>query len=204
MLERVYVGRIDRSRLALTDVLDRIESALEASSSFRLVPETLHEGSTYCQFDIVRVETNKDPTDEDDQPNALVAPVSGLEVIRKLYHNVTWKGCKLQVEAAKPHYLERLALERAERLQQQTTCAEDDSHKTDRTRQEVGLPRHLKIKRAYGQESWKVDTKPFHVKDWNEALSSVKTIEGNTEFRAARIGFVWLISTQISVYPMYQ
>jgi len=103
--------------------------------------------------------------------------VSGLEVIRKLYHNVTWKGCKLQVEAAKPHYLERLAMERAEPLQQRTTLAEEDSHKTeipsaaatkDRTRQEPSLPRHLKIKRAYGQESWKVDTKPFHVKDWSE------------------------------------
>lgn len=137
-LERIYVGGVDPPRLTVEEVLSRIASDVKDKVEL----QNISISSIYCHFNAISL-----------QPG-----VSALDTIRKLYNNVKWKGCKIKVEAAKPHYLERLAKERAER---------SESPEADPDREPVLIPRHLKIRRGYGEESWKVDTKPCEVTDWS-------------------------------------
>ncbi|GAX18923.1 hypothetical protein FisN_8Hh141 [Fistulifera solaris] len=139
-VERIYVGGVDPPRLTVEEVMHRM--AADVKDKVELQDMCL--SSIYCHFNAISL-----------QPG-----VSALETIRKLYNNVKWKGCKLKVEAAKPHYLDRLAKERAERL---AFTAEEETELPE----PVPIPRHLKIRRGYGEESWKVDTKPCEVSDWS-------------------------------------
>ncbi|GAX12041.1 hypothetical protein FisN_8Lh141 [Fistulifera solaris] len=139
-VERIYVGGVDPPRLTVEEVMHRI--AADVKDKVELQDMCL--SSTYCHFNAISLQSG----------------VSALETIRKLYNNVKWKGCKLKVEAAKPHYLDRLAKERAERV----VSAEEEETELPES---VPIPRHLKIRRGYGEESWKVDTKPCEVSDWS-------------------------------------
>jgi hypothetical protein len=139
-VERIYVGGVDPLRLTVEEVIHRIAADVKDKVEF----QDMCLSSIYCHFNAT----------------SLLPGVSALETIRKLYHNVKWKGCKLKVEAAKPHYLDRLAKERAERL----VSAEEKKTELPKA---VPIPRHLKIRRGYGEESWKVDTKPCEVSDWS-------------------------------------
>ena len=139
-VERIYVGGVDPPRLTVEELLSRIASDVKDTVEL----QDMAISSIYCHFNATSL-----------QPG-----VSALETIRKLYNNVKWKGCKIKVEAAKPHYLERLVKERDERsvsLEQQQLSE----------REPVPIPRHLKIRRGYGEESWKIDTKPCEVSDWS-------------------------------------
>lgn len=138
-MERIYVGGVDPPRLTVEELLSRITSDVKG----KVEVQEMSISSIYCHFNATSL-----------QPG-----VSALETIRKLYNNVKWKGCKIKVEAAKPHYLERLTKERVERL----VSLEEELPGRD----PVPIPRHLKIRRGYGEESWKVDTKPCEVSDWS-------------------------------------
>ena len=96
--------------------------------------------------------------------------MTALEVVSKQYNNVKWKGCKLRVQAAKPHFLERLQEERHEREERQSlgsmleNCA-PNTILMDETATKK-LPRRLRIRRKFGEEAFHVDTRPWEVDSW--------------------------------------
>ncbi|GKY95406.1 hypothetical protein MPSEU_000502100 [Mayamaea pseudoterrestris] len=139
-VERVYIGGFEDARLSGTEIVDRLKSQLSDAVD---VQDDVHHGSCFCHINVVSKKEG----------------VSGLDSIIKLYHNVKWKGCKLRVEKAKPHLLERLEAERRER-QNKAMRRTLDATPT------ASLPRFLKIKQRHGQECWKVDTRPIEVSDW--------------------------------------
>jgi hypothetical protein len=185
--ERIYIGGLDPPRLSSTDVLRR----LKAVKGIEI------ESVTCCN--------NKDNDDDDDsdddsyinendnKPYLHVTAVSkdedltALSIISKQYHNVKWKGCKLVVEAAKPHFLERLREERKvkdEALATSTaiecnTIASEDGVITTEEKQEQQLsnnitttattgliPRRLKVRKKHGHAAFHVDTQPWSVDNW--------------------------------------
>jgi hypothetical protein len=137
-VERVYIGGLDPSRLTAQEIMDRLQTDVQ-ELQVELREISVSKG-TYCHFGAVSLQNDR----------------TALEILRKLYNNVKWKGCKIKVEEAKPHFLERLAKQHQERLSQPTQQAKAGI-----------IPRHLKIRKGYGEESWKVDTKPCKVKDWS-------------------------------------
>ena len=144
-VERVYIGGLDPSRLSVEDVLRRLQRTLQDQVELRHQIAT--KKKSYCHFDVVSLQTD----------------CTALEAIRKLYNNVTWKGCKIRVQAAEPTFLERLARERQERLEKRQANPPTVTTKATLT----AIPRHLKVKRTYGEGSWNVDTKPVEVTDWS-------------------------------------
>jgi hypothetical protein len=94
--------------------------------------------------------------------NAVAEEGSALEKITKQYNNVTWKRCKLVVRAARPHFLERLALERLQRRNDQ----ESQQLPIQKVVEKQKIPRHLRIRKKYGEEAYHVDTKPRRANDW--------------------------------------
>jgi len=121
-----------------------------------------------------------DDEDSASSPSSSLSPLLGTtldEVIRKGYHNVTWKGCRLRCEPARPHFLDRLRREREERQSREQRQQEEQqqpqqpenapSASSSRLASESNLlPRHLKIRSRFGQTAYKVDTKPRTVRDW--------------------------------------
>jgi len=90
---------------------------------------------------------------------------SALELLAKQYNNTTWKGCKLRVEAAKPHFLERLEQEREQRRIDEekrlrgalsTERDSEDAATDDR----IKTRRRLRIRQRFGEEAYNVDTHP--------------------------------------------
>ena len=153
--DRIYVGGIDPDRLSVDQVLERVEKEL-AEKSWEL--QKVHEGSCYFQFQAFPV-GNSSP---DNSP---------LDLTKKLFHNVKWKGCKLSVEPAKPHFLERLKQEREALSKNQTLVNLDSEQKSEQIPQEECGISHLanppkrfyKIRRGFGETVWRVDTKPYQV-----------------------------------------
>lgn len=137
-IERVFVGGFDPPRLTADEVLDRMRANLPD-----LVIEKLDKASRYCHL-------NVRSTDEQS---------SALEAIQRLYNNVRWKGCRLRVEAAQPHFLERLEQERQQRQQQNNLG-------NSFTQEAAPLRRYLRIRQRHGREASKVDTKPVTVDDF--------------------------------------
>jgi hypothetical protein len=140
-VERVYIGGLDPSRLTAQEIMDRLQTDVQNQVELREI--SVSKGSvSYCHFGAVSLQNDR----------------TALEILRKLYNNVKWKGCKIKVEEAKPHFLERLAKQHQER----------DAPTQQANATEAGIiPRHLKIRKGHGEESWKVDTKPCKVKDWS-------------------------------------
>lgn len=95
-----------------------------------------------------------------------------LKLITKNYHNVKWKGCRLLVQKARPHFLKRLEMEREERrkrLSEKNVPVDDDDDDVEQEEQKESttLPRRLRIRQKFGTEAHKVDTKPCQVDDWS-------------------------------------
>ena len=106
-----------------------------------------------------------DPTQK--APSSTTSSTSALALIAKQFHNIKWKGCKIRVEAAMPHFLERLEDERKERMlhQQQQQQVKGDQQERQRQQQQV-LPRKLRVRKRYGDEAVHVDTKPWDADSW--------------------------------------
>lgn len=98
-----------------------------------------------------------------------------LQIISKQYNRVKWKGCVLQVEQAKLHFLQRLELERREASKAKANRIEVDQNIDDITQdQKIFTKRHLRIRKQHGVEAYVVDTKPIETKDWKESMFTIK------------------------------
>ena len=168
-VERVYIGGVEPPRLTVEQVLHRLrEQAI--SSSIEVLQDNIHLESKYVHVNAVSV-GDTDPSSP-----------SPVEVIRKLFHNVVWKGCKLKVERARPHLLDRLAQEREQRRSAILAKAEieqciadgvqnddaparqfDKSHPLPQTHR-----RFLRVRSRFQQEAHMVDTKPVVVTSWED------------------------------------
>ena len=181
---RIYIGGMDPLRgLTSQDVLHRLETRLKErpEGSNLLQMNDLHVGDCYFQFTIC---TTKGDDDDHEDP---------LAVIKSWFHNVTWKGCKLRVDEARPHFLQRLQDEIQLRNQSrhqpaesvgeekaQTTTLLDDQNGNNNNNETVisstsgdadaaassVLPRHWRIRRGFGETAHHVDTQPCRVTDW--------------------------------------
>ena len=89
---------------------------------------------------------------------------SALEILAKQYNNTTWKGCKLRVEAAKPHFLERLEQERQHRRKGEENRLRDElsteKGSADSAADRSKTRRRLRIRQRFGEEAYNVDTHP--------------------------------------------
>jgi hypothetical protein len=175
-IERIYVGGLNPDRLSPNEVVARIESSLtdeiELVSSCSPPILTIDDNDkTYFHVNVRRIPQNNNEDDDDS---------TALEIIAKKYHNVIWKGSKLRIEAAKPHFLERLARERAERQKRRQEASNNGSSTLVPTSSNVP-PRHLRIRRRYGQEAYQVDTKPIAVDEWTVFSKAVAKMHKRQE-----------------------
>ena len=154
-IERIHIGGLNPARLTGSEVAKRLESmeGLEIASI-----DALNDAKP---FFYVNASSQKEGT-------------SALDLIVKQYHNVRWKGCKILVQSAKPHFLERLVDERNQRAQRDKELTElidtyhnktNKSHFSQVVRKK--LPRHMRIRQMYGTEAYHVDTKPCQVENWS-------------------------------------
>ena len=98
-----------------------------------------------------------------------------LQIIGKQYNRVKWKGCVLQVEQAKLHFLQRLELERSETSKAIANRKEVVQNIDDFTQnKKISTKRHLRIRKQHGVEAYVVDTKPIETKDWKESMFTIK------------------------------
>ena len=146
-VERIYIGGMDPDRLPISEVLERIPDTVKIQS-------VSHPPINPCYCHIsATVDTSSS---------------SALEILQKLLHNVKWKGCKLQVQTARPHFLERLRAEREARMQHHD---DDNNGKSSVTASITNVPvnsthrRYFRVRYAYGKPAWIVDTKPYQVSD---------------------------------------
>jgi len=87
------------------------------------------------------------------------ATKTAKDIIAARYHNRLWKGCRLRIETAKPHFLERLAEERRDKSIQLPSAPSNGSE----SRKPTNLPRNLRVKRRHAEEAFRIDTKPIRV-----------------------------------------
>ncbi|KAL7581214.1 hypothetical protein ACA910_005997 [Epithemia clementina (nom. ined.)] len=130
--ERIYVGGMDPNLLSVQEVYDRLERHLRADARWTI--EKVHLGSCYFQATVSPSSSSR----SSGLPHSANVSAAALEEAKKLLHNVKWKGCKLRVEPACPHFLERLAQEREQHRQQQeqtrrqfSTIQHKNSHNRD-------------------------------------------------------------------------
>lgn len=182
-VERIYVGGFDPPNLSVSEFLQRLQDTPSLSSAVEiLLPDTTthfdEEDARYIHLNVRRRRGKDDDKNDDDTESA-------LDKIAKLYHNVTWKGCKLKVQAAKPHFLDRLQEEIKERQEAASLSTpskkegeEDDAINTSATTSATTTRRrYLKIKERYGEQSFSVDTKPYAVESWRGMQSLLRKIE---------------------------
>jgi hypothetical protein len=172
--ERIYIGGLDPPRLCASDVLkriqaiDQIEIINESSSSSSSSSSSPNNEEKKNSNEIIEKKPYLHITARSKNESS-----SALDIIVKQYHNVKWKGCKLSVEAAKPHFLERLEEERRQRMLIGTVEEEivhkeqkRENHDDDKAINDNNIPRRLRVRKKYGEEAFHVDTKPWTVEDW--------------------------------------
>jgi hypothetical protein len=191
-VERIYIGGLDPPRLTAEDILGRlkrlttvqIESVETSASSPDNNPN--HKEKTYCHITAV----SKEGVGE-----------SALAIISKAYNNVKWKGCRIAVEAAQPHFLQKLEQERRERQQQKelekTKAKEEqeqpppeeaavvtpitqvvqDDEPSSTTPHNNNIPRRLRVRKKFGDEAFHVDTKPWSVDNWSHFAKARDKLE---------------------------
>jgi hypothetical protein len=196
IMERIYIGGLQPPHLTVDNLLERLEQSLGSVVELVVVgdddddknkddknkgPTILRSTACYVHLQ-ARVRKSPQQQEEEEEERAQQGNnnnnKSALEHIARMYHNVTWKGCKLKVEAAKPHFLQRLQQERQERsaITEQTNQlplpVQPHSTATSNNNR-----RHLKIRQRYGEQVYTVDTKPYAVDSWNGMLNLKRKIE---------------------------
>lgn len=154
-LERIHIGGLDPARLKGSEVAKRLES-LEGLSIASI--DSLNDAKTFFYVNA----------------SSHVEGKSALDLIVKQYNNARWKGCKITVQAARPHFLERLVEERAERAKRQEQLEQAIQNYYSRQQENNDapletakkLPRHMRIRQMYGTAAYHVDTKPCQVEEW--------------------------------------
>jgi len=169
--ERIYIGGLDPPRLSGNDVLRRLKSINKIEIQSVVIDnhndDDIKDGATddddVCDGNGNKPYLHVTVVSKDDN--------SALSIISKLYHNVKWKGCKLVVEAAKPHFLERLKQERQQRAKEMdilATYATIDLNSDAWMDKTTGrIPRRLRIRKKHGDMAFNVDTKPWTVDSWH-------------------------------------
>ena len=164
--ERIYIGGLNPPRLSGRDILRRLKSldAVEINSSSIAKEDDDASENDYFESGgkpyLHITATSKDES------------LSALSIIQKQYHNVKWKGCKLVVELAKPHFLDRLQQERIDREERK---AEEAAMKTIPKEPEINtnveecsrIPRRLRVRKKHGDTAVHIDTKPWTVETWS-------------------------------------
>jgi hypothetical protein len=156
--QRIYLGGIDPSRgLTVVEVWERLQAKLEdATTQQKMKWSDLHLGRCFLQLTVTAATEGAPPP---------------LTVIKSWFHNVTWKACKLVVEEARPHFLQRLQDERTSRSQQSPGAEVVPADAASFTAVDAILaphPRHWRIKRGYvGEPVRHVDTQPCDVTSWS-------------------------------------
>jgi hypothetical protein len=182
-VERIYIGGLDPSRLTVKDILGRLETSLGNKVEIR----DLHEGSYFCYVNALSKETEtkegQDIVTHTAGTTQRPAQAPALQAISKLYNNVKWKGCKLKVEPARTHFLERLAQERQDRRQALDDAAEAAAAAVAAasSNHDTHLPRHLKIRKGYGETSWAIDTRPCRVTEWTTFRKMTRRLQKNRD-----------------------
>ena len=153
-VERIYIGGLNPPRLTGADIVSRLKSL-----DIEVLSVIAKENKPFVHL----TATSKGSD-------------SALEIISRKYNNVKWKGCKLAVAAARPHFLDLLEMERQHRTQQiialqrtetgtiQTSNNTTSDEEHDDT--SSALPRRLRIRKKFGEEAVHVDTKPWQVDNW--------------------------------------
>jgi hypothetical protein len=152
--ERIYIGGLDPPFLKSSDVIQRLEESLPTIS---IVHHDVDDTKSYVHLNAVAL----------DDGNA-------FEVISKAYNNVKWKGCRLTVQPARPHFLQRLEEERRVREAAKQHAAPSASaaalleeSAAVKINAKPVLRRRLRIRQRYATEAHRVDTKPCHTTDWH-------------------------------------
>lgn len=187
--ERIYIGGLNPPRLSGRDILGRLQSLdqikIESSSIVDNGNNDNDDGS------------ETDDSEDDNRPYLHVTAISkhdsdsALSIIHKQYHNVKWKGCKLIVEVAKPHFLERLEQERqaiamaaAEKIAIDT--AEDqESDTSEAEAAQSRIPRRLRVRKKHGETAVHVDTKPWTVETFSRFSKARSKLKKQEEKRHA-------------------
>ena len=178
-IQRIYIGGIDPQRLTIDDVSSRLRRLVDVVSIETPASKPSDDCFVNTGPSFFYLNARCPPAEEDDtaESAATSAKASPLQVLSKVYNNVKWKGCTLRVEEAKPHFLDRLRLEREERERKERQEMEEDQQsedakasvdENDLAAEEAApsvanLPRNLRIRRRHGEEAFKVDTKPIDV-----------------------------------------
>lgn len=177
-VQRIYIGGIDPQRLTIDDVSSRLRRLVDVVSIEAPASKPSDDCFVNTGPSFFYLNARCPPAEEDDTAEssaATPAKASPLQVLSKAYNNVKWKGCTLRVEEARPHFLDRLRLEREERerkerqemeegQQSEDAKASDDENETaaeEAAPSVVNLPRNLRIRRRHGEEAFSVDTKPI-------------------------------------------
>ena len=157
--QRIYVGGMNPSRgLGVADVWQRLEAKL--SNPGDGVPKfqwsDVYRGSCYLQFTV-----SHDVTTEP----------SPLAIVKSWFHNVMWKGCKLVVDEARPHFLQRLQEERNSRQEvslDSNATEISDSQDPINSSEPQPLSRYWRVRRGYcGEPIRHVDTQSCDVTSWS-------------------------------------
>ena len=188
-LERIYIGGLDPHRLSVEQVVDRLKSTKglkvvsfdECSNSdypatFFFVNVVLlrtNDDADPAVMPTLKSKHHKDKEDANDQHQP-----TAREILAAQYNNVRWKGCRLRIESAKPHFLQRLAEEIRERKEERQTKQQtleskllsnelqlqlqQERNDGRNSNNSSNIPRNLRIRRRRGEETYKVDTKPRH------------------------------------------
>ena len=154
--ERIYIGGLEPPRLTVRDLSKRL------SSISQIQIESIDDGSKNDTTD-TRTFMFVQASSKDSEKR------SAFDIIASNYHNVKWKGCRIIVESARLTFLQRLEHERQEKAQNhpvpKSEVTETSCSITNVNRK---IPRQLRIRRKYGEESFKVDTKPREMKDFTQ------------------------------------
>ena len=174
--QRIYVGGLDPHRgLTVPKVVQRIKAITELDIL------SMDDGGNQCNertflFLTARLKNSNS--------NSNSTVTTAFDLLKKQYRNVKWMGCRMRVELAKSHFLERLKLERQEREQRHILMQKQQQPKMNLT--EIGsgieqeeqatqnIPRHLRIRRCHGEEAYQVDTKPHETSSWSDLVRSME------------------------------
>ena len=162
MEERIYIGGLDPPRMMVLEVASHLDSIAGVQIHSKYL---VSDDKTFFFI------------------NAVMEEGSALEKIANQYNNVTWKQCKLVMQAAaQPHLLERLALEQLQ--------GKNDQGSQLPIQEEVAanqkIPCHLQIHKKYGDKAYHVDMKPCRADvcpvfamHWRKCAASKKPIMRN-------------------------
>lgn len=172
-VERIYIGGLDPPRLSGKDIVARLKP-------LNIEVKTV-EDKEKCYIHL----TAKSLGDE-----------SALSIISQKYNNVKWKGCRLSVAEAKPHFLQRLEMERQERearnalekdkVEPKHATFEGASDDNDEEGTNSRIPRRLRIRKKFGDEAVHVDTRPFSVDTWKNFYAAQKKLRKRAENHAQK------------------